>query len=147
MMQCVNDKPIVKVNVSIKAPPTRVWEALINPSIITQYILGTYVISDWKVGSQIVWKGEWRGNPYEDKGEILAIEPNKLLKYTHHSSLSTLEDLSENYYSITYSLEAEGGKTELTLINENIGTHEERSYLERSWLIVLNELKRIVERQ
>jgi hypothetical protein len=29
-----------------------------NPEIIKQYMFGTNVISDWKEGSPIVWKGE-----------------------------------------------------------------------------------------
>jgi uncharacterized protein YndB with AHSA1/START domain len=35
----------------------KVWDALVNPDIIKKYMIGTTVISDWKEGSQIVWRG------------------------------------------------------------------------------------------
>ena len=53
-----------------------VWNALVDPAIIKQYMFGTTVTSDWKEGSPIVWKGEWQGKPYEDKGVILRMQPH-----------------------------------------------------------------------
>ena len=50
------------------APAKNVWEALINPAMIKQYFFGTDVVSDWKVGNSIVWRGTWQGKEYEDKG-------------------------------------------------------------------------------
>jgi hypothetical protein len=41
-------------------------------------MFGANVVSDWKEGGQIVWKGEWQGKVYEDKGVILKIEPERV---------------------------------------------------------------------
>ena len=60
---------IAKESISINAPVGKVWDALTNPEVIKQYMFGTNVISDWKEGSPIVWKGEWQGKKYEDKAE------------------------------------------------------------------------------
>ncbi|MCE8425412.1 MAG: SRPBCC domain-containing protein [Candidatus Methanoperedens sp.] len=49
---------VARASVSVNAPVDKVWEALTNPEIIKQYMFETAVISDWKEGSQIVWKGE-----------------------------------------------------------------------------------------
>ena len=46
-----------------------------RPGAIRQYMFGTTVESEWRPGSPIVWKGEWQGRAYEDKGEICACSP------------------------------------------------------------------------
>src|SRR6476660_2233383 len=102
---------IATAKTTIAAPVAKVWEALTNPALIKEYLYGSEVVSDWQVGSPIVYKGEWQGKPYEDKGTILEIEPNKLLKSTHYSPLSGAEDKPENYHTLTYTLSEADGKT------------------------------------
>ena len=77
----------------------KVWDALVNPVAIKQVMFGTTVVSDWKVGSPIVWMGEWQGKPYQDKGVILQFEPRQTLQYTHYSPFSGLPDQPENYHT------------------------------------------------
>jgi hypothetical protein len=61
------DKPIVaRASTIIDAPVAMVWDALVTPETIKRYMFGTTVVSDWKEGSSIVWKGEWKGKSYED---------------------------------------------------------------------------------
>ena len=38
------------------------------------------VESDWKIGSPIRFKGEFKGKPYEDKGVLLKVKPGRRLK-------------------------------------------------------------------
>jgi len=45
---------IAKATISIKAPSTRVWDALVTPAAVKQYMFGTNVVSDWKEGSAIM---------------------------------------------------------------------------------------------
>ena len=66
--------------VTIGSSPTRVWEALTRPDIVKQYMFGTEVVSNWQKGGSLIYKGHWDGQPFEDKGTILEIEPGKLLK-------------------------------------------------------------------
>src|SRR5688572_1515722 len=93
----MNNKFTAEARTTINAPASRVWDALTNPSLIKQYLYGTQVTSDWKVGSSITYSGEWEGKSYEDKGEILQMEPNRLLISTFWSSLTGLPDAPENY--------------------------------------------------
>ncbi len=58
---------IAHIAIDIKAPLAKVWEALTNPEIISQYMFGAEVTSDWQVGSDIYWRGEWKGKSFEDK--------------------------------------------------------------------------------
>ncbi|MGZ7042084.1 MAG: SRPBCC family protein, partial [Thermoanaerobaculia bacterium] len=99
----MNDK-IAKASTTINAPVDRVRDALVKPEIIKQYMFGTNVVSDFRKGSPIVWKGEWEGRKYEDKGKILEIEPRRLLKYTHFSPLTGEPDVPENYHTVTIEL-------------------------------------------
>jgi len=60
-------------------------------------MFGTNAVSDWKEGSPIVWKGEWMGKKYEDRGVILKLEPGNMIQYSHFSPLTGQPDLPENY--------------------------------------------------
>lgn len=130
----------------IDAPAAQVWDALTNPSKIERYMHGTEVSTDWRVGSPIVWRGEWKGTAYEDKGEILKVEPQRLLKYTHWSSMGGTEDRPENYHTVTYELAAVEGRTRLKLTQDNNSTQEEADRMARdNWSPVLAALKETAE--
>jgi uncharacterized protein YndB with AHSA1/START domain len=136
---------IAKASVSINASAEKVWDALIDPKAIKQYMFGTNVLSDWKVGSPIVWKGEWKGKPYEDKGKILQLEPRQTIQYSHFSPLSGVPDKQENYHTVTIKLSGNGNQTDITLTQDNNATEEERAESEKNWGMVLTELKRFLE--
>ena len=36
------------------------------------------VVSEWKKGSSIVWRGKWEGKEYEDKGKFSTCKPSVL---------------------------------------------------------------------
>jgi uncharacterized protein YndB with AHSA1/START domain len=71
----------VEKEVVIQAGPDQVWHALTDRESIKKYFFGTEAISDWKVGSSLIFRGEWEGKTYQDKGSILAAEPGRLLQY------------------------------------------------------------------
>ena len=77
------------------------WQALVDPRMVKQYMMGTEVVSDWKRGSAIVWKGEYEGKTFEDKGKILEIEPGQRISYSHFSPLTGDPDVPENYHTVT----------------------------------------------
>src|SRR5262249_14672554 len=72
-----------KAQVEINASLAKVWNALVDPALIRQYMFGTNAVSNWQEGAPIVWKGEWEGKPYEDKGVILQLKPEHVLQYSH----------------------------------------------------------------
>jgi uncharacterized protein YndB with AHSA1/START domain len=140
-----NNGPIAKAAIFINSPASRVWEALTNPDLIKQYLFGTQVTTDWKVGSPITYTGTWEGKVYEDKGKILQVEPGKLLVSTFWSSLSGLPDVPESYQTVRYELSPEGGGTRLTVTQDNNATPEAASHSEQNWNLVLDGLKKILE--
>src|SRR6059058_5157791 len=77
--------------VTVDAPATQVWRGLTEPELIAQYMFGSRVVTDWQVGSPIVWKGEFEGRSYEDKGEVLEVRPERHLSVTHFSPMTGQE--------------------------------------------------------
>jgi uncharacterized protein YndB with AHSA1/START domain len=136
---------IAKQSITINAPVAKVWDALVNPEMIKQYLFGTTVVSDWKEGGSIVWKGEWEGKTYEDKGVILRLEPERVLQCTHFSPLSGLPDIAENYHTVTYELSSQGERTLISLTQDNNATEQEREHSEKNWGMMLAALKQLVE--
>lgn len=138
-------KLTVEVSIKVNAPASKVWNALTKPALIKQYLFGTEVISNWKVGSRITYKGVWQGKPYEDKGVIKKIQPRKLFQSTYLSSMSEKEDKPENYATVTYELKKENTGTLLTVSQDNIDTEEGKKHMKENWEIVLKQLKDVVE--
>jgi uncharacterized protein YndB with AHSA1/START domain len=142
----MKNKFVGKASITINAPATKVWEALTKPEIIKQYFFGTNTKSTWKPGSPITFSGEWQGKKYSDKGTVLDIVPNKILKYSYWSSMSGIEDKPENYVIITNELFENDGKTNLHIIQENIPDEKTKEHSEGNWKIVLEGLKNVVEK-
>jgi uncharacterized protein YndB with AHSA1/START domain len=142
----VNQDLTARASLSIDAPRSRVWGALVNPKAIKQYMFGATVVSDWREGSPIVWQGEWQGKPYEDKGTILKLEPERTLQYSHFSPLSGLPDRPENYHTVTIDLSGDGDSTRVALAQGNNPTEEARVHSEKNWGMMLAALKKFLER-
>jgi uncharacterized protein YndB with AHSA1/START domain len=137
----------VKKSVLINAPAERVWDALVDPAMVKQYLFGTDIHTDWKVGSPIIYTGVWEGKSYEDKGTILDIVPGKLLKTTYWSSMSGQADEPQNYKNVTYELATEKHGTRFTVTQDNNASLEEKNHTEQNWGMVLNSLKELLEKQ
>ncbi len=142
----MNKNLVAKASIVISAPREQVWKALVDPDAIRQYMFGTQVVSHWYVGSPIVWKGEWQGKSYEDKGTILQLQPERTLQYNHFSPLSGMPDLPENYHRVTVELSPKGNQTEVVLAQDHNASEEERTHSEQNWAMMLAALKKFVEK-
>lgn len=136
---------IAKAETTISAPAGKVWRALTDPEMIRQYMFGTTVISDFKEGSKITWKGEWQGRSYEDKGVILRVRPQRKLQYTHFSPASGLADAPENYHLVTIELKEEDDRTTVILSQDNNANERAKDHSEKNWTSMLNALKKLLE--
>jgi uncharacterized protein YndB with AHSA1/START domain len=134
-------------SIEIDAPPQRVWETLTRPELVARYMHGTTVETDWAVGSPIFWRGEWQGRQYEDKGEVLAIDPPRRVAVTHWSPLTGDADEPANYHHVTYQLEPLGEhRTGLTLTHGNSPSQEAAdSMVAGGWAPMLQELRKVAE--
>jgi uncharacterized protein YndB with AHSA1/START domain len=137
---------IAQTHITISTGVANVWDALVNPEMIRQYMFGTNVVSDWKEGSSIVWKGEWEGKPYEDKGVILKLKQERVLQYSHFSPLSGELDVPEHYHTVTMELSPQGTGTMLLLSQDKNSTEEDREHAEKMWGMMLTSLKTFLEK-
>jgi uncharacterized protein YndB with AHSA1/START domain len=138
-------KLVARASITVKASSARVWAALTTPALIKKYFFGSDIVTDWRVGSPILYRGEWQGRAYEDKGRILKFEPEKLLAATHWSPLSGVPDTPENYHTVTYEIVPQGEATKVMLTQDNNASQEEKSHSEQNWKAVLEGLKKLLE--
>jgi len=141
----MNNTFVAKAAITINAPASRVWDALTKPDLIKLYLFGTQVTTDWRVGSPITYQGMWEGKAYKDKGQVLQVEPGKLLVSTFWSSLSGLPDVPENYQTVRYELSAEGNGVRLTITQDNNHSQEEADHSAQNWKTVLDGIKKLLE--
>ena len=137
---------VATASTTIHAPASDVWDALVNPEKIKQYMFGTNVVSDWKEGSPITWKGEWKGKQYEDKGVIKRMTPQRVLEYTHFSPLAGQPDKPENYHTVTIELSGNNGTTNVRLSQDNNANETAKQESEKNWSMMLDGLKKLLEK-
>jgi uncharacterized protein YndB with AHSA1/START domain len=147
-------KPLIVENsIVINAPVSKVWDALVNPEQTKKYMFGCETVSDWKIGSPLLWKGNYEGKEMVFvKGVIVDIKPEKFLAYTTIDPNSSIDDLSENHLTVTYELSVAEGQTILRVTQGDYATvaEGERRYNEafnggEGWNPILVEIKKLVE--
>jgi len=74
---------VISKSIYIFSTPSRVWEVLTNPEMITQYFTGAKTETTWEIGSEITFTHVYEGREFKNKGVILNFEPNHLLRYTY----------------------------------------------------------------
>ena len=141
----MNHQLEVKKTIEITASLMEVWDALTDRETVKKYFFGTEAISDWVEGSSLVFRGEWEGNSYEDKGTILEAIPGEMLKYDYWSGFSGLEDSPENYSVVTYILEQTVDGTILSLKQKGFAGEEALAHADGGWTMVLQNLKELLE--
>lgn len=138
---------IVSQSIDINASPSKVWNVLTDPELIKEYLYGTEAVTDWKVGSEIVFQGEYQGQTYRDKGIILENVPEKLFSYSYWSGFSGAEDKPENYSTIIYTLaKQDEDHTTFTWTTEGFATEEGYNHSKAGIGALLEQIKGIAER-
>ena len=130
----------------LNEPPQSVWDTLINPEKIKQYFTGAETITNWQIGTEIIFIHNYQEQEFKNKGVIIRLEPNSLLSYTYWTAFSNTADKPENYTTIIYSLTEMNGSTRLTLTQTNFKNKEWHQGLTTGWDIVLAKIKEIAER-
>lgn len=142
----MGDTYSAQTSIEINAPIERVWDALVNPDLVSQYLHGTTLVADWRPGGAVTWSGEWKGQHYTDKGTVLRYEPPRVVSATHWSPMAGTEDSPENYHHVTHELAEHDGATILTLTHGNSRTQKEAENMAaNAWAPILADLKRVVE--
>src|SRR5207244_2239417 len=97
-------------------------------------------VSDFKEGSPITWKGEWKGKPYEDKGLIKRVTPERVLEFTHASGQNPAE-----VHTVTIELSGSDGTTNVRLAQDNNANQKAKQESEKNWSMMLDSMKKLLE--
>jgi uncharacterized protein YndB with AHSA1/START domain len=136
---------IATARTEVAASPERVWEALTDPDQIARYMMGSRVETNWQPGSAITWSGAFNGKTYQDKGEVLEVEPGMRLVVTHYSPMTGQDDVPENYHTVRYELTPAGGGTTVTLTQDGCADAEQAEQFSKNWQMMLDGLKKVAE--
>lgn len=147
-------KMIVENSIEIKAPIAVVWDALVNPAITKQYMYGCEALSDWKVGSDLIWKGQYEGQDMIFvSGKVMEIEAPTKLIFTVIDPNAGYPDIPENHVNVIYTLSEANGKTTLKVRQDGFeGAAEgEKRYQDvynngDGWNPILQTIKSLVEK-
>lgn len=147
------EKRIVQNDILINAAPEKVWDALVNPEQTKKYMFGCEAVSDWKVGSALLWRGSYEGNEMVFvKGIVLEILPPYVLKYTVIDPNSGMEDIPANYLNVTYTVTAEMNQSRLTVMQDGFegAADGDKRYEDvynkgEGWNPILKAIKGVVE--
>jgi uncharacterized protein YndB with AHSA1/START domain len=129
---------IARAERDIPAAPEQVWGLLTTRA--SEVYFGSTVETDWQPGSPIVWKGEWEGKPFEDRGEIVEVDAPSRLVITHFSPLSGEADAPENYHRMEYTLTETGGGTHVVLEQDGNDSEEAAEHSAANWQQMLDGL-------
>ncbi len=149
----MNHVLMVENEILINAPLTKVWDVLTNPEETRKYMYGCETVSDWKPGSPLLWRAEVEGKvTVFVKGTIVNIKPGHLLAYTTFDPNNPkIEDIPENYLTVTYRITEEDGQTRLVVTQGDYSkvADGEKRYNDTvqggGWAAVLAEIKKVAE--
>jgi uncharacterized protein YndB with AHSA1/START domain len=137
----------VSESIVINANLERVWNVLTNPEIIKEYLFGTETVTDWKVGSEIVFQGEYGEHKYRDHGVIQENIFHKRISYSYWSGFSGLEDKPENYSMVIYDLApVDETHTTFTWTQKGYPDETRQAHSQSGMKAFLEQIKGIAER-
>ena len=105
--------------VKILAPAKKVWLALTSPGLVKQWQYGSDLLTTWEVGASIVFRNEWNGQVFEQKGKVLEFSPESRLKYSLFFPRPDLRDIPEHSIYMMYELAESDGTTSLLVRQED----------------------------
>lgn len=143
---------IIKEEILIDGSTKEVWDALVNPLKTKKYMFNCEAVSEWKIGSPLLWNADVNGRATTFvSGVVRDFEPEHKLVFTTFDPNSTLRDIPENHIPVTYTLTNKSGKTFLTVMQGDFSKvaqgrkRYESTIAGGGWASVLANLKKVVE--
>ncbi|MTI30280.1 SRPBCC domain-containing protein [Xanthovirga aplysinae] len=149
----MNNTLILNKEIDFPASKESIWNLLTNPEMTRQYMFGCEVLSEWKQGSSITWKGKSENGKEVTyvKGEIIEILKGEKVTFSMLDPNMGIEDVPENYVNLTYNLEKSEDSTRLRLIQGDFATVEngKKRYEEaiKGWEMVFPLMEKIITDQ
>lgn len=143
---------IIKEEILINGTTQEVWDALINPEKTKQYMFNCEAVSNWEVGSRLLWNADINGQSMTYvSGVVRDFEPENKLVFTTFDPNSTIKDIPENHIPVTYTLRKKADQTFLSVMQGDFAKvaqgrkRYESTIAGGGWAGVLENLKKVVE--
>lgn len=121
----------------VDAPPERIFDALLNPAQVERWIATKAAIEPTVGGKyDIGWGGSGE--------KIIELTPNEKLSI-YLPENPEYGNPKRTHTTLTWTLEASGGKTRLTFTHSGFDTDEDVSGMYTGWRTFLNNLRSVVE--
>lgn len=105
--------------IEIHAPASKTWLALTVPDLVKRWQYGSDLLTSWEPGTSIVFRNEWNGQVFEQKGTVIEFVPGRRLKYSLFFPRPDLQDIPENHFFMTYELTERDGVTSVLFRQED----------------------------
>jgi uncharacterized protein YndB with AHSA1/START domain/DNA-binding transcriptional ArsR family regulator len=151
-------KPELVYTIYIRATPEQVWQGLTAPEFTRRYWGGVALVSDWRVGSPVLWQSSPDGEPQDWGQVVLAAEPYRRLSYSWHpyqrehaemlgwTDEQLAEAVKERRTRVTFELELAGESVKLTIIHDDFeGETTMLKMVSVGWPALLSDLKTLLE--
>lgn len=142
----------------IGTTPKRLWRALTEPVFIRRYFDGGGPLSDWKVGSPVLWRMSAESDYQDWDQHVLESEPHRRLSYTWHTyqpemaamfgwSDEQLAQLRKEPRSkVTFEIEPLESMVKLTVVHDDFEPDSEMlKGVSEGWPAILSYLKTLLE--
>lgn len=132
-------------SITINATAAQVWSVLTNAESTPAFYFGMQWITDWKKDSPIIFRGEWDHQPFEDKGFILDIEPEKFIHFSYFNPSQGKPDVPENYTVMRFELASAADRTQFTVYQYGFKSETEFQTVITKWDSLLYDVKKLTE--
>lgn len=132
----------------IAANPEDVWRVLVSDEGVQHTFFGTKIESTFQVGDKLAYIGPGLDGDQTIHvyGKVLAFEPNRILSFTEHPGPSYHENHENLETRVTFTLEAVGKCTKLTLVNDQWSSnHPIYENARKHWPMILSNIKTYAE--
>jgi uncharacterized protein YndB with AHSA1/START domain len=124
------------------APPEKVWDGFVSADTNRIIFAGAEFLADLKAGGSLQWVGpgpDGKRTIYV-QGEVIQVEPPRLLQYTYSLGQSSMKS------RVTVELVPETEATQVTVTHDSWADHDPAYSLTASgWPRVLSRLKTLIE--
>jgi uncharacterized protein YndB with AHSA1/START domain len=147
------EEKTIRQSITIDAPKEKVWDALVNPEMTKQYMYGCVPVTDWRMGSPLLWQGEENGQVITFvKGHVIEIIPNEYLAYTViDPNNPDIPDIPDNYLTVIYTLTEKEGTTTFHVSQgdySKVANGDQRfadTQAQGGWMSILEAIRDLVE--
>ena len=139
--EAMADRPAFVYVIYIHSTPERVWQALTDPKLTTQY-WGHSNVSDWRPGSRWEHQRTDGSGLVDVAGTVIESSPPTRLVTTW---AAPGQDHPGGPSRVTFDVEPYGDIVRLTVSHDNLGDDTEREGVAAGWAAVLSNLKSLLE--